>query len=255
MLWLIQNYYTGPRIFRITEQNEFGEEKTEELAVNQEEPDGNVINDLTVGTYDVIISEQPISITFDNTQFTQLMEMKKEGIPVPPKWLVRYSNVSDKAELTKAIEAAQQTPQQPDPETQSKIDLNAAKTDQAKGATALTQAQTRKIINDAVQSAVTAIYSATQAAAQVAALPQVAGIADDILGSAGFQDQDSPPIINTPAGPVAVPNQGAGLSQIAPAVPTVADAALHHNTDPNTPAGPASPRVGADAGIEKLGVQ
>jgi hypothetical protein len=258
MLWFIQHYYTGPRIFRITEKDEFGRNATKEIAVNQEQDDGSVLNDLTVGTYDVIISEQPIAITFDNTQYQQLKEMKKDmEYPIPIEWMVRYSNVSDKSELIEAVQAAQQAQSQapPDPISQAEIAVKNADAALKEAQQKLVDAQTQKAQNDATQSGVTAIYSATQAAGEVAALPQIAGIADNILGSAGFIDRDRPPIISLPGAPAVGIDEGAGLAQAAPPTATVPPQPFRSNTDPLTPPGPPSPRIGADRGIEKPGIQ
>lgn len=231
LLWLIQHFYDGPRIMRITGTDANGEDTTQELALNQEQADGSIQNDLTVGEYDVVVAEQPMQVTFDNSQFEQITTMRKDmGIPIPAKWVLRYSTLADKQEIAADVDAASQ--QQPDPLTDARVEL--------------TKAQALKTRNDATQSSVTSIYSATQAGAQVGAMPQVASLADEILASAGFVDQNAAPII---------PEIGAGLGQAAPAQPTNGAPAVPANTDPNTPAGPASPAVGVDRGIEKFGVQ
>jgi hypothetical protein len=153
--------------------------------------------------------------------------------------VLRYSNLADKTEIAQDMAANSAPP--PNPLEDAKVQLTQA---QAK----LTEAQ-------ATQASVTTIYSATQAGAQVGAMPQVASLADEILASAGFVDQNAPPVIPTINGPVAAPAQdGAGLTQAAPPVPITHTPSIT-NTDPVTPAGPASPRIGVDRGIEKPGVQ
>lgn len=240
MLWLIQNFYIGPRILRITRTDEMGKDQTEELPINQPQNDGSILNDMTIGEYDVVISEQPMQITFDNSQFEQVKAMKKDmGINVPDKWVLRYSNLAEKQEIAQDIAAASQ--QQPDPLQDAKV--------------ALTNAQAKLADAQATQASVTTIYSATQAGAQVGAMPQVASLADEILASAGFQDQNAPPIIPTINGPAPAPAQeGAGLTGVAPPKPVAAPPPIVH-TNPTTPAQPASPRIGADRGIEQPGVQ
>jgi hypothetical protein len=64
--------------------------------------------------------------------------------------------------------------------------------------------------------------------------PAVAPLADVVLGSGGFEDQNAPPLLPAPA-----PGVAAGQPQT--------------NTDPRFPANPAqpaSPGTGAAAGIE-----
>lgn len=270
ILWMIQRFMSSEQIIRITEKDSMGKPQTSELPINQPQADGSTLNDLTIGEYDVVISEQPLAVTFDNTQFNQMKEigelLQKQGESVPAEWLVRYSNISDKSEFMQALNAAKQAnaQNQPpvDPSLQAKADLATAqaalataKQDTEKLTQQLLAAQVSKTQNEGVQAGVVAIYSATQAAAEVAAMPQVAGIADEILGSAGFKDQDAPPIIATDGSAIQPPGQGAGIAAVAPPAPTLAAPPQHLNTDPVTPAGPPSPRVGADAGIEKPGVQ
>jgi hypothetical protein len=229
ILWCIQNFYIGPRIIRITRTDDTGQEATDEVPINQPQDDGSILNDMTVGEYDVVISEQPLQVTFDNSQFEQITTMiEKLHIPIPPKWVLRYSTLADKQQIAQDVEQASQ--QQPDP-------LNDAKE-------ALTQAQAKLADAQATQAGVTAIYSATQAGAQVGAMPQVASLADEILASVGFTDQNAPPIIPTPS-------EGAGLAQAAPPVPTTQPPAIH----PTNPVRPATGAVGLDRGIEKPGVQ
>ena len=92
----------------------------------------------------------------------------------------------------------------------------------------LIQAQTRKTDAEATNKAVESQFSATQAAQNIAIQPAVAPLADALLKSAGYQDQDLPPI---------VPEVPQGLDVMPP----------ERNTNPLTPANPA---VGMEAGIE-----
>ncbi len=58
-----------------------------------------------------------------------------------------------------------------------------------------TDAEIKKIINESVNAAIESIYSATQAGLQVMTQPGVAGSADQVLKSAGFEDRDEAPIV------------------------------------------------------------
>ena len=92
----------------------------------------------------------------------------------------------------------------------------------------LIKAQTRLADATAVNKGVEGMFSATNAANQIALQPSIAPMADAMLLSAGFTDANAAPIIpNAPPGakPIDVPS----------------------NTSPNFPPNPA---VGMDAGIE-----
>lgn len=248
---LVQMFMDVPQIIRITESNKFGEPETAELYINQNNG-GDYVNDLTVGEYDIVISEQPMQVTFDNSQFEQVKSLKMDfEYPIPASYALRYSNLSDKAEIAKAVEEASQV--QPDPLVESTMALNAAKQ--------------KQIEVDTMNKRIEAVYGSTQAATQIAVQPQVAGIADEILQSAGFDDQNPSPII--PQGMASMPAQaastagmpavapGAGLAQIAPPVPIAKPLGQGGDpSDPSTnPTTPENPGVGLNAGAEKPGFQ
>lgn len=235
---LIQMFMDAPQVLRIIETDPYGAEVSSELPINQPQlGEGGLVkwlNDLTVGEYDLVISEQPMQITFDNSQFEQLKALVDMGYTVPIGYAIRYSNLSEKSELAKAIEEASQ--QKPDPETEAKVKLLLE--------------QVAKVRAETQNKRIEAVYGATQAGAQIATMPQVASLADEVLQSAGFEDQNAAPII--PQGGI-----GAGLAGAAPAAPTVAPA--NDGMDPadasTNPLTPENPGVGINEGIEAMGVQ
>lgn len=101
-------------------------------------------------------------------------------------------------------------------------------------------AEIKKIASDAVKSGVEAAYAAMQAGEVVAAVPQVAPVADKIMQSAGYQAP-------VPAGidPNYPAPSGATAAQQPMPAPTV-----QQNTSPALPPKPPSPLIGRLAGIE-----
>lgn len=225
---LIQAYYSDERKFRITEMSAFGEQKTTNVVINQAMPDGTFLNDLTIGDYDVVISEQPLAITFDNSQFEQVMAMRKAGVNIPDIIVIRYSNLADKPEVIQAMKA---NGPQPDPLTTAKVQTEGARAAQLTSSAKLADANAELLRTEAVNTSVTGMYSATRAAAEVAAMPPIAPLADELLRSAGFVDKDAPPIVPSP-GPAE----------------TIAAPPASESTNPLTP---PHPDVGVNAGIEK----
>lgn len=237
-LELFQAYYTSEREFRITEMGQFGQPQTTITRANVVQPDGSVLADLTLGKYDIAINDQPMQITFDNSQFEQVKAMRGMNPPVaiPDAMVVRYSNLADKAEVIRSMQ--EQPTQQPDPAAQAAAGLAQAKsaTEQAKqvqltASANLAQANADLIRAEAVNTSVTAMYSATRAGAEVAAMPAVAPIADELLKSAGFVDKDAPPIV--------------------PAVPAGAQLPAPPASESTNPLTPPHPDVGIDAGIKR----
>lgn len=201
ILEMVQDHYIGPRIFRITEIDSMGREIIVQLPVNQFQ-NGQWLNDLTIGTYDVVISEQPQQVTFENTQFTQALELRKVGISIPDSVVVRHSNLADKEDILD------------DMERQSSVDP------MAEAKTALLKAQVEKAKADTVARAVESEYSAIQTAAVIANIPQTAPTADAILASAGFVDRNGPPIA-PPAQMAPTPQLPQNTSPMYPANPDV----------------------------------
>lgn len=216
LLYLIQNFYDSYRVFRITEQDPMtGAKVTNEYEINiaQFQDDGSItyLNDITLGEYDVVVSEQPMAVTFENGQFQQAIELRKANVAVPDHIVIKHSNLSEKQEIIKTMQEQQG---RADPKQEAEIRL--------------IDAQTRKTSVEAVNKAVESMFSATQAANQIAMVPSIAPMADQMLLSAGFEDQDAAP---------AIPEAPAGAEGVA----------MPQNTNPLTPTNPA---VGMTAGIE-----
>jgi hypothetical protein len=122
MLKLIQMYYTDTRVLRITSENEAGEPTQEVVAINQPTPDGRILNDLTIGEYDVVVTSQPNRDTFVETQFAQAIQMVQVGIPIPPDIMVELSNFARKHEVAERIRQ-QMGMGQPSPEQQQQMQM------------------------------------------------------------------------------------------------------------------------------------
>ena len=216
ILKLVQTYYDTHRIIRITEVDpKTGKKKVEVLEINKFDPNtGSYLNDVTIGTYDVVITEQPMQVTFENSQFKQAIEMREKGIRIPDQMVVQYSNLTDKQEIIESMGNGQ-PPADPRVEAQVK----------------LIEAQTRKADVQATDVQVKSQFSAIQTAQVIEQSPGTAPLADGLLKSAGAVDHDAGPIV-----PLALPGQA---TQPAAEIPS--------NTDPLTPASPAR---GAQDGIE-----
>lgn len=211
---LVQKYYDSHRIFRITEMNPVtGKEEEQVIEINKPDGEGGYLNDITMGTYDVVVTEQPMNVTFENGQFEQALAMRKEGIKIPDATVVRYSNLSDKHDIMEQMQGSETV----DPTLEAKAKL--------------LDAQARKADADTTARGVEAQYSAIQTAQVIATNPATSGLADALLKSAGYKDQDAGPI---------VPEAPAGM-------PMPTDAGIPTNTNPMTP---ANPGVGLMDGIE-----
>ncbi len=203
ILTLLQRFYRDERVIRITETDPYGGKTTAPLTINQATPEG-ILNDLTLGEYDVVVTEQPLQITWENGQFQQALELRKAGVAVPDETIIRYSNLADKEEVAKAMS---ERGQPVDPTLEAKARLLTAQADK-------TQAE---MVNKAVE----AQYSAIQTAQTIATLPQTASLADGLLKSAGYVDKDAAPIVPQLPGPVpGTPPPMANTNPLTPPNPT-----------------------------------
>lgn len=110
VLSIVQSNYTEERLFTITKDRM--QNTTEELTVNQMTPEGMIINDLTLGEYAIVITNQPDRDTFEETQYDQALSMRTEaGIQIPDRFIIQSSKLKDKAEIIKALEGDQDSPE------------------------------------------------------------------------------------------------------------------------------------------------
>jgi hypothetical protein len=178
LLSLVQRYYDSYRQFRITEADPLTGKDTERvIEINKPDGMGGYLNDITLGSYDVVVSEQPLQITFENSQFTQALEMRKAGVQIPDATVLRYSNLSDKFDIMRTMTG--EKPADPLAEAKAK----------------LVEAQALKARTEATESSVRTKYSAMQAAQVIASMPATAPLADKLLKSSGDIDHDAAPII------------------------------------------------------------
>ncbi len=106
---LIQEFYTEERLLTITKDSMTGE--TEQFAVNQVTPEGEIINDLTLGEYDVVVSSVPVRETMEDSQFDQAVALKQLGVAIPDSVLIESSRLQRKSEILKALQGDQNSPE------------------------------------------------------------------------------------------------------------------------------------------------
>lgn len=104
VLDLIQTFYHEERILRVTKGGLIQE--TEEIAVNQVTPEGQIVNDLTVGEYDVVVSAVPTRETYEESQFQEALALRQLGVAIPDDVLVEHSHLNRKREIAERIKAA-----------------------------------------------------------------------------------------------------------------------------------------------------
>lgn len=227
--WIIANYYDAERGVRITETEAMsGKDSTTEIIINQPDGMGGYANDMTIGKYDVVVAEVPMQITYENSQFTQALEIRKAGIAVPDWAVIKHSNLSDKGEILQEM----RQPTEVDPTLEAKAKLIEAQTRKA-------DADTKVLSAQAVLTGTQAQFSAIQAGQLITSVPQISPVADAVLANAGYQPPNPKgvdPDLPVPQGIGAMPQNNVPL-------------AVQQNTSPQFPAVTGQPES-ALTGIE-----
>ena len=108
ILNLVQSYYTEERLIQITDESDPMKERVP-MKVNEITPEGIIINDLTLGEYDVIVGTAPARDTFEEIQFAEAIQLRQVGVPIPDDLIVEYSHLSRKGEIAQRIRMMQGT--------------------------------------------------------------------------------------------------------------------------------------------------
>lgn len=142
-----QTYYTETRLIRIAGSD------TPTTPINQPQPDGSVLNDITVGKYLVTVIPVPARRLAEQNAFQQLMDMRKDlGIMIPDSVLIQHSTLPGKAAILEAIKgqgnAAQMMEQQ---QQQLELEELTAKVGFTKAQSALAEARAQRASMESTQ--------------------------------------------------------------------------------------------------------
>ena len=114
ILECIQTFYTEQRIIQVTNEDDPLKPR-EQMVINQMTPEGRIINDLTLGEYDVVVSTAPARDSFDEVQFAEALNLRQVGVAIPDDAIIEYSHLARKGELAKRIRmmtGVEQSPEQ-----------------------------------------------------------------------------------------------------------------------------------------------
>jgi hypothetical protein len=110
VLSMVQKFYTEPRLLHITGSSLGSDDQ--QVQINEITPEGQIVNDLTIGEYAVVVTSEPERDNFEDTQFDQALRLKTEvGIDIPDEVLIETSKLRNKAEIL-ATMSGNKTPEQ-----------------------------------------------------------------------------------------------------------------------------------------------
>jgi hypothetical protein len=110
VLDLVQSYYGERRIINITHDDVTRE--PEQIVVNEVDPaTGAIVNDLTIGEYDIVVTSSPFRASMEDSQFEQAKALRELGIAIPDSVLIENSRMMRRSEIVKQMEAAKSSPE------------------------------------------------------------------------------------------------------------------------------------------------
>lgn len=102
MLELIQDFYTETRVLQVIDYND-PEQPSQELTINAMDAAGEIINNVTLGEYDVVISSSPARDSFIDTQFAEALQLRDVGVQIPDDVVIENSHLARKKEIAKRV--------------------------------------------------------------------------------------------------------------------------------------------------------
>ena len=106
MLELVQQFYVEERLIQITNPampDPADPAAQEQMMVNEQTPEGQIVNDLTLGEYSVVISTQPARDNFEESQFSEALQLRQAGVMIPDYRVVEYSHLAQKRDIAEEV--------------------------------------------------------------------------------------------------------------------------------------------------------
>lgn len=255
MALIIADWGTKHRTVTIEGQDGVTEDRVIELNKPEVDPATGLqylSNDLSRTMLKVGLEEVPSNSTYRGQQLAAMSETVKS---LPPQYqaavlpfMVSLMDVPYKREVVDAIRAAssQESPEAVEKRIKDEVQKalvqagHELKTRELDMKERVSDAQIKQMMAQAVQTGVSAAFSAMQAGAQVAQMPQIAPVADAIMMSAGYIKPVRSDDPNFPIAQVPVPMQQE---------PGIMPGGVDQNTSPAFPPVPQAPEQGMQ-GIE-----
>ena len=102
VLELIQDFYTETRVLRVTVGNGFDTED-QELIINGINSAGELVNNVMLGEYDVVVGSRPARDNYEDAQFANAIRMREAGVMVPDDIVIRHSQLDNKHEIAERV--------------------------------------------------------------------------------------------------------------------------------------------------------
>lgn len=98
----VQKFYNETRILKVTDWRQ-PEQPELEVVINQPTPTGEILNDVTIGDYDVIVSVAPARDGIEETQFAEAVQLRQAGVMIPDDVIIRTSHLANKDKIAERV--------------------------------------------------------------------------------------------------------------------------------------------------------
>jgi hypothetical protein len=102
ILELIQDFYTETRVLRVTVGNGISTQN-EELVINAINSAGEIVNNMALGEYDIVVGTRPARDNYEDSQFANALTMREAGVLVPDDVVIRHSQLDDKEAIADRV--------------------------------------------------------------------------------------------------------------------------------------------------------
>ena len=120
VLELVQDFYTETRVLRVTLGDGF-QQMDQEIVINGLNEAGEVVNDVTLGEYDMIVGIKPARDNYEDDQLANALQLREAGVLIPDDIVIRHSSLDDKEAIANRVSELQGTA----PPSQEEIELAA----------------------------------------------------------------------------------------------------------------------------------
>ena len=101
----VQRFYSEERVYFVTDWRD-PEAGEEQLMLNQRAA-SQVVNDVTIGEYEVVSSSMPARDTWEETQFAQMVELRNAGVAIPDHHIIMASQLHGKKAIADQVKQMQ----------------------------------------------------------------------------------------------------------------------------------------------------
>lgn len=100
----IQHYWKDEMLIKLTDDPEAQGILLNQRVVDPQTGEEAIVNDVSLGKYDLIIEEAPDTINLQSEQFDKLASLAQNKVPIPPEFLIEASSLPNKKKILEKMQ-------------------------------------------------------------------------------------------------------------------------------------------------------